>query len=505
MEARSLRPAEPLVAWPGVASLRFSLPLSYLFSKIFFSVYGGASLLAKLRGARPDFHFSWELKLPFVPSLAIVYLTVPLLLLLTPFILRTWKSFTPFFLTLTVETLIGGLFFLLLPMTQAYPERVVSGFGSTLFHLADRLNLDYNEFPSLHIAFAVTAAVVFGRRCGWAGRSLFCLWVVGVAVSTLFLHEHHILDLAGGAVLGLASVATVFPRTSRDETLAELRIEALCLKEFVGFVRRSPRYLLVFIALYRASLPNWRKTRLLRAAYCLAQHVDDVLDADRRVKGDPEVYVQAVLRGLRGEAPFGESAADDLAQFVGDEMRVEEKRELIELFEVLLADRRRMDARRVLSAETLAEHHRQTFFLSLDLTFRLAGAGLRAGDAPDLIGALSWVSPVRDLQKDWEKGLVNIPREALEAAGWTEGQALPESLLDAPAVREWLRSDHQRGAACIAALGARLGAIEDPKGRAILAAFHKALAAYERKYRRKNPDLAGPVRASMPGLWNKAG
>jgi hypothetical protein len=119
MEARSLRGPEPLLAWPGFASLRFSLPLSYLFSKIFFSVYGGASLLARLRGARPDFHFSWELKLPFVPSLSILYLTVPLLLLLTPFILRTWRSFTPFFLTLTAETLIGGVFFLLLPMTQA--------------------------------------------------------------------------------------------------------------------------------------------------------------------------------------------------------------------------------------------------------------------------------------------------------------------------------------------------------------------------------------------------
>jgi len=488
MEARSLRPVEPLVAWPGIASLRFSLPLSYLFSKIFFSVYGGASLLAKLRGARPDFHFSWELELPFVPSLAIVYLTVPLLLLLTPFILRTWKNFTPFFLTLTVETLVAGVFFLLLPMAQAYPKRVASGFGSTIFHLADRMNLDYNEFPSLHIAFAVTAAIIFGRRCGWLGRTLFFLWALGVAVSTLFLHEHHILDLAGGIVLGLVSVATVFPRASREETLAMLRIEALCLKEFVSFVRRHPRYLLVFFALYKACLPNWRKTRVLRAAYCLAQHVDDVLDGDRRVKSapsDPEAYALAILSGLKGEAPFRETAADQLAEYVGYEMRPEEKGELIELFEVLLEDRRRMDARRTMPAATLAEHHRKTFFLSLDLTLRLAGAGLRAGDAPDLIGALCWVSPVRDLEKDWEHGLINVPREVLEAAGWTEGPVLAEPLLDAPAVREWLRNEHRRGAACIEALGARLGSVDDPKGRRILTGFHKALAAFERKYRRK--------------------
>jgi len=40
--------------------------------------------------------------------MAAVYLTVPLALLLTPFILRTWRDLTPFFLTLTAETLVAG-------------------------------------------------------------------------------------------------------------------------------------------------------------------------------------------------------------------------------------------------------------------------------------------------------------------------------------------------------------------------------------------------------------
>lgn len=242
---------EPLFAWPGMASLKLTIPLSYLFSKIFFSVYGGASLLASVRGARPDFHFDWELRLPFIPGLAIVYLSVPLLLLLTPFILRTWRSFTPFFLTLTVETLIAGVVFLLLPMAQAYPARVAHGFGAGLFHLADRLNLDYNEFPSLHIAFTVTAAVVFGRLCGPLGRALFTLWAVVVAASALLLHEHHLLDLAAGAALGFTSVAIVWRRTSREEVLESLRIKALDLKGVARFVRRHPRYLLASFTLFR--------------------------------------------------------------------------------------------------------------------------------------------------------------------------------------------------------------------------------------------------------------
>jgi membrane-associated phospholipid phosphatase len=248
----NVAPREPLLAWPGVESLKLTLPLSYLFSKIFFSIYGGTSLLARLRHIRPDFHFAWELRLPFLPWLSVVYLSVPLLLLLTPFILRTWRSFTPFFLALTAETLVAGVVYLSLPMVQAYPPRVASGIGGAIFHFADRLNLQYNEFPSLHIAFAVTAAIVFGRRCGPLGRVLFGLWTVGVAVSTLFLHEHHTLDLASGALLGFLGVVFVWRRTSQEGALESLRIEGLCLRELAGDVRRHPRELARLFARYKA-------------------------------------------------------------------------------------------------------------------------------------------------------------------------------------------------------------------------------------------------------------
>ncbi|HEX9945369.1 MAG TPA: phosphatase PAP2 family protein [Thermoanaerobaculia bacterium] len=322
MEARSTRIAEPFLAWPGIASLRLTLPLSYLFFKIFFSVYGGTSLLAGLRAPRPVFHFGWELHLPFVPSVALLYLSVPLMLALTPFILRTWRTLTPFFLTLTAETLVAGAFFLLVPVAQSYPERVASGFFGGVFRLADRLNLDHNEFPSLQIAFAVTAAMVFGRRCGWLGRAMFALWAAGVGVSTLLMHEHHLLDIAGGAMLGLAAVATVQRRTSDDSFLEGLRIDALCLRELVRLARRRPRSLLAAAALLRDSFPRWRETRVLRAAWCLAQHVAGVPDGDRPAPdGDPETYVRSVLRGLKDEGPFGDRRIAPLAAYVSAELR----------------------------------------------------------------------------------------------------------------------------------------------------------------------------------------
>lgn len=464
----------PFLAWPGAGNLRITLPLCGLFLAIFASVYAGASRLAGLRGELPRLYLPFELDLPFIPVLSLLYLTGPLVLAAAPFVLRTWRDITPLFLTLTAETLVAGLCFLLFPVEQAYPPRTASGLWGEVFRIADLLNLEHNEIPSLHVAFAVTAALVFGARCGRLGRALFALWAVAVAASTLLLHEHHLLDVAAGAALAFAAVGTVQRRASSPLFLEALRIEALCLREGALFTRRHVRYLLTALAIYGFSLPRWQKTRALRAAWCLAQHVDDVLDGDRAVPGDPERYTREVLRALAGSPPDEAVPAQVLAAFVRDRVPREE---LAALFEELIVDRRRMAGRRAMGAAELAGHHRRTFALSLDLTLILTGAKLKAADAPELVDALSWCSPVRDLEEDFAKGLINVPAEVL-------GQAQGD--LAAPAVREWLKEEHRRGAAAIAALGAKIPAIPDPRSRAVLSSFHRALAAYERKYRKKD-------------------
>ncbi len=336
--SRSIREgSEPFLAWPGMSGLRLTLPLSYLFFKIFYSIYGGTSLLAKLRRPHVDFYFPWEMRLPFFPSWTLVYLTVPLLLLLTPFILRTWRSFMPFFLTLTAETLAAGVVFLAVPLAQAYPPRVAEGFMGGVFHLADRLNLDYNKLPSLHMAFAVTAAIVFGRRCGWLGRTLFSLWIVAVCASGMLIHEHQVLDLAAGIALGLAGVATVQRRASDERSLDALRIDGLCLQELSSFTRWRPRRLSPLLTLTRVSLLRWRQTRTLRAAYCLALHMDDVLNGGRRVKGDRQEHARSVLRVLEGGKPAPSAVAEQIAVYLAAALDEERKRELRCLLETMVA------------------------------------------------------------------------------------------------------------------------------------------------------------------------
>lgn len=486
--------SEPFLAWPGAANLRITVPLCLSFLKLFSSVYGGASLLAAVRAPDPAPYFPFELRLPFMPSMAAVYLTVPLAMLLTPFVLRTWRDFVPFFLTLTVETLVAGLCFLLLPFARAYPPRIASGFWGGIFHVADVLNLDYNQVPSLHVTFAVTLALVFGRRCGPLGRSLFLAWAVIVSGSTLLIHEHHLLDVGTGLVLGVAAVLAVQRPASREPVLKALRIEALCLREVWFFTRRHPRYLLTALALWVHGLPRWRATRLLRASWCLAQQVDDVLDGDRKIKEDPEAYVDRLVDQMLSGEPAVDEPEAALAAFVWDGLAAagtgtdDPRGYLLALFARLRLDRRRMDAQEIWSAAALAEHHRETFDRSLNLTLILDGAELRAADAPELVEALAWCSPVRDLEKDLAKGLINIPAEILERIG-DAGSPAPRDLVATPAVRAWLADEHRRGAMALEALRRKLPGVRDRRGRAVLTAFHRALASYEKKYRRRHPDV----------------
>lgn len=245
-----------------------------------------------------------------------------------------------------------------------------------------------------------------------------------------------------------------------------LRLEMLCVRELARFARRHPRYLLTGLAIWSYSLRRWRATRLLRTGFCLAQHIDDVLDGDRPVTGDPVEYARGLLRGEPGPlAPLAASVLADLDRRGG-------RATLEELVEVLIEDRRRMDARRTMSAAALATHHRKTFQLSLDLTLLAAGSDLRAGDAPELVEALAWCSPVRDLEEDLAKGLINIPEEVLARVS---GVTAPRALLASEPVKDWLRVEHQRAAEAIAELGRKA---RPP----VLTAFHRALSAYEKKY-----------------------
>jgi undecaprenyl-diphosphatase len=92
------------------------------------------------------------------------------------------------------------------------------GIGRTLFELGGGPQTQ-GSFPSGHMIRAIVlgggTALLAGRR---AGLAVAAAYIVAMASTRLYLSEHWLSDVIGGALLGLAAlpiIALVVPRTLR--------------------------------------------------------------------------------------------------------------------------------------------------------------------------------------------------------------------------------------------------------------------------------------------------
>jgi hypothetical protein len=445
-----------------------------LFGVLFGVGYPAASWLAMRHATLPAWGLPFEQHVPFVPWTALLYLTIIPALLLAPLILR--DELEPFATTLCLETLIACAFFVLLPQTTAFHRPPVTGWAAPFFHLADALNLESNQFPSLHVAFACTAAWAYRTRrknllparrgegsrradegpgsavaphpalratlsppvrgegsWGWTA------WCLLVTASAWLTWEHHLVDLLAGAMLAYACI-------HREVLWAE----TCCIVQCARFSMRHPRYFVIFLAIWGPSLLHWRRTRIVRLAFVTAQWIDDLLDGDRPSKRDPLEIVDGLLERRFTREPLSRLIA---ALF----RELDEQDEFLELIREMRIDRLRLNQR--WSEQQLDEHHRRTFHLSVDLLLITTGCRARAADVAPLVDALAWCSVFRDLDEDLEKGLINIPAEVTD-------------------VEAWARERHKRARITLEASAGAIGKLDDGRARKILGVFQRSIERF---------------------------
>jgi membrane-associated phospholipid phosphatase len=167
-------------------------------------IYGGADWFTAHRTARVRVHLDAELSLPLIPAFTLGYMSIYLLFFAAPFVLRTRRELTALASIQALAILIAGLGFFLLPAQLAFPPPQNLGPWEGLFRFADRLNLDYNLVPSLHVALSVICLELFAPCAPPPGRMTLRAWGLLIAASTVLTHQHHLLDAASGYVLAFA-------------------------------------------------------------------------------------------------------------------------------------------------------------------------------------------------------------------------------------------------------------------------------------------------------------
>ncbi|HEY4469293.1 MAG TPA: phosphatase PAP2 family protein [Klebsiella sp.] len=179
--------------------LLWMLPVSV----VFFGLYPTINIFTTTRSDTLALWLPAELSIPFIPVFIWVYLSMYLIILVPLFFLnlREQKRLA---IELMVVTIVGAMFFLLFPARLGFVRQLPD---DPLYHalFSQLLSLDrpHNLVPSLHVAWSCTVVSAISRRSrGWIVVVLY-FWFTAIALSTLFVHQHHLLDVVTGLLLSL--------------------------------------------------------------------------------------------------------------------------------------------------------------------------------------------------------------------------------------------------------------------------------------------------------------
>jgi membrane-associated phospholipid phosphatase len=177
---------------------------SFWISVAFFTVYPLCNWLSARRNSTLELYIATELNVPFVPEFVWVYLSLYVLFLIPPFTLDSVRL-QILGTQLVAATVFCGLIFILLPAKLGF-ERIVpdTPFYSELFTNLFSIDLPHNMVPSLHVVFSalILLAASDGPRPRPA-KVFFIGWLVLICVSTILVHQHHLLDVVTGLFVAM--------------------------------------------------------------------------------------------------------------------------------------------------------------------------------------------------------------------------------------------------------------------------------------------------------------
>lgn len=169
----------------------------------FFSIYPTLNWITSLRAEQFLPFFAWELALPFVPQMVWFYLSMYFLFLWPPFFLPP-ESLRRLAKELILATVLAGILFLLFPCRLAYVRVLPEDeFYRALFSALFAVDKPYNLVPSLHVVYSTAIILSIAKPLRLIPRLLLFIWLSLIALATLLVHQHHLLDVVSGFALAL--------------------------------------------------------------------------------------------------------------------------------------------------------------------------------------------------------------------------------------------------------------------------------------------------------------
>lgn len=180
-------------------------------------LYPLVNWLTGVRATTFGLYLDAEKAIPFLPLWIWAYLSINLLFVLPPLVMRA-ADMPLLGRRMLAATFAGCLVFLLLPARLGF-ERVLppAGVYHAVFGGLFQADGPHNLVPSLHVTYASLCILGFqaaARRR--TTRAAWGLWLAAIMASTVLVHQHHLLDVATGLLLAVA-ICRVLPDRQRGE------------------------------------------------------------------------------------------------------------------------------------------------------------------------------------------------------------------------------------------------------------------------------------------------
>ncbi len=204
----------PITRQTNLLYVQLAIPLFVLFAV----VYGGANWLNSLREQHYHFYFDWELSIPFVPEMIVIYFSIQLLFLLPILHCQDTEMYT-LAKRMALATILSGILFVLLPTQSGFPRHDNVDVFQPIFNLLYQLDRPHNLFPSMHICLCTLVITIIYPRINTMLRVIYLIWLGLLYLSVLLVHQHHLIDIVGGLLL-TAICIWIIPNAKTQKTFA---------------------------------------------------------------------------------------------------------------------------------------------------------------------------------------------------------------------------------------------------------------------------------------------
>lgn len=196
--------------------LKLKIKYTIFISIFFTAMYKGAEFYTYTVENVPSYFMEWEKNIPFLPIFMLPYMTSAPFFLITIFLEKNRNSLNLHMKRAIFLTVVSVIIFIVFPMKFSFQKpEIVNPIFKSLFYILGQLDSSFNQCPSLHVSFAFLSVVVYYKQIKSKFLKIFlCIWGFLLAISILFVYQHHFIDFVGGTIMFLIT-CIIFQRKKK--------------------------------------------------------------------------------------------------------------------------------------------------------------------------------------------------------------------------------------------------------------------------------------------------